>query len=61
MTISSTDAEPVVVTLTGVAELEKEVPVLDELDESGVNASAFRASWGTVDNVSSYTLQVDVK
>ena len=61
LTISSTDAEPVVVTLTGVAELEKEVPVLDELDESGVNASAFRASWGTVANVSSYTLQVDVK
>ena len=61
LTISSTDAEPVVVTLTGVAELEKEVPVLDELDELGVNASAFRASWGTVANVSSYTLQVDVK
>lgn len=37
----------------------KEVPVMQAVDESAVQATAFRADWTAVDNVSSYTLRVN--
>lgn len=43
---------------TPVDPIDKEVPVMQPVDESAVKATSFRADWTAVDNVSSYTLKV---
>jgi len=37
---------------------DKEVPIMQPVDENAVEATAFRADWTAVDHVSSYTLKV---
>ena len=59
VTISSDNAESVVVTLTGVANLDKEVPVMQDADQETLTDRSFVATWTAVPNVESYTLQVD--
>ena len=39
--------------------LIKDVPIMLSVDEAAVETNAFRADWTAVDNVSSYTLQVN--
>ncbi|MBR4829003.1 MAG: endonuclease [Muribaculaceae bacterium] len=39
--------------------LEKEVPVMQPVDTTSVTGNSFRADWTAVDNVSSYTLNVN--
>lgn len=41
-----------------VEPIVKEVPVMQPVDDSAVQKTAFRADWTTVENVSSYTLKV---
>ena len=61
ITLTSSDAETVTVTLNGTAELVKNVPVMLPADEQYINLTKFRADWTDAtpaENVASYTLQV---
>lgn len=42
----------------GIDPIDKEVPIMQPVDNSAIEATAFRADWTAVDNVSSYTLKV---
>ena len=42
----------------GIDPIDKEVPIMQPVDNSAIEATAFRANWTAVDNVSSYTLKV---
>ncbi len=44
---------------TPIDPFDKEVPVMQPVDEDAIEATAFRADWTAVDNVSSYTLKVN--
>ncbi len=59
VTLSSDNVEDVVITLNGVANLDKEVPVMQDADQETLTDRSFVATWTAVPNVESYTLQVD--
>ncbi|MBR5102068.1 MAG: M6 family metalloprotease domain-containing protein [Muribaculaceae bacterium] len=62
VTLSSANAEDVVVTLTGIASqapIILDAPVLE--DASNITPSSFKATWSAVDNAESYTLEVNKK
>ena len=64
ITISSPGVEDIIVDLNGTSEYELYRPVMQDLDESTVTATSFRANWTDatpVENVSSYTLEVRLK
>ena len=59
VTLSSSNVEDVVINLTGVATLDKEVPEMESADQQAVTDRSFVATWTAVPNVESYTLQVN--
>ncbi len=61
LTLSSPEAEDVVISLIGHGSLECYVPVLLQADEQFISATQFRAAWTDqtpAENVASYTLEV---
>ena len=64
VTLNSTGASPVTVTLAGTAGLLKFAPVMQPAIEDYINLTQFRADWTdqtVADNVESYTLEVSAK
>ncbi len=64
ITVSAAGVEDVIIDLEGTSEYELYRPVMQDLDESTVTATSFRADWTDdtpVENVSSYTLEVRLK
>lgn len=62
--ISAPDADDVVITLHGSSDYELYRPVMQELDESTVTSTSFRADWSDntpAENVTGYTLEVMMK
>ena len=64
VTLSSPEAEDVVVALNGASTLETYAPVMLPADSSHINLTSFRADWTDLTaakNVASYTLEVNTK
>ena len=61
LTLASSGATTQTVTITGTGALLKEVPVLNNPPSSDIGTTSFTASWSSVPNVQSYTLQVNAK
>lgn len=61
LTITSSGATTVTVPITGTGALLKEVPVLNTPTTAQIGTTEFTASWSAVQNVQSYTLQVQKK
>ena len=64
LTLSSPEAEDVVISLTGHGALECYAPVMLPADEQYIGATQFRAAWTDqtpAENVASYTLEVESK
>ena len=64
LTLSSPEAEDVVVSLTGQGALECYAPVMLQAEEQYIGATQFRAAWADqtpAENVASYTLEVESK
>lgn len=61
LTLASSGATTQTVTITGTGALLKEVPVLNNITSSDYGTTSFTASWSSVPNAQSYTLQVNAK
>ena len=64
LTLSSPDAQDVVVTLTGHGLIEGYIPVMQPANEQYINLTQFRADWTDetpAQNLASYTLEVKTK
>ena len=64
ITLSSDGAQDVIVNLTGRGLIESYTPVMLPADEAAINLTKFRADWTDAtpeQNVSSYTLEVNLK
>ena len=64
VTLSSPEAEDVVIALNGVSTLETCAPVMLPADSAYINLTSFRADWTDMTaakNVASYTLEVNTK
>ena len=64
VTLTSTGAQAVTVTLNGLADIVKYAPVMLPANETYINLTKFRADWTDqtpAENVSSYTLEVTPK
>ena len=64
VTLSSPDAEDVVIALHGVSNLETYAPVMLPADSAYINLTSFRADWTDLTaakNVAGYTLEVNTK
>ena len=61
LTIASSGATTLTVNITGTGALLKEVPTLNNPTSSDIGTTSFTASWSSVPNVQSYTLQVNAK
>ena len=64
VTLSSPEAEDVVITLNGVSTLETFAPTMLPADSAFINLTSFRADWSDLTaakNVDSYTLEVNTK
>ena len=64
ITVSTTGVEDFVITLHGSSDYELHRPIMQNIDESTVTATSFRADWNDntpPENVTSYTLEVMTK
>ena len=62
--VSAEGVDDIVINLAGTSEYELYRPIMQELDESSVTATSFRADWSDntpAENVTSYTLEVRLK